>query len=64
MKSVRVVVPLAIRQFVVEVFVKTTVAKPALPTRFTYTNKVFFNLAIAFGANIIEFWHNGLGGVL
>ena len=47
MKSVRVVVPLAIRQFVVEVFVKTTVAKPALPTRFSHADEVFFNLAIA-----------------
>ena len=48
MNSVRVVVPLAIRQFVVEVFVKTAVAKPALPSRFGNTDKVFLNLTVAF----------------
>ena len=60
MKSVRVVVPLAIGklktvcQFVIEVFVKTAFAKPALPTRFRHTNKFFFNLAIAFRADILH----------
>lgn len=53
MKSVRVVVPLAIRQFVVEVFVKTTFAKPALPTRFSHANKFFFNLSIALCADFL-----------
>ena len=58
MNSVRVVVPLAIgklktiRQFVIEVFVKTAFAKPALPKRFSHADKFFFNLAIALCADL------------
>tara|TARA_Y100001934_G_C11869635_1_gene548009 strand:- start:139 stop:270 length:132 start_codon:yes stop_codon:yes gene_type:complete len=40
--------------------VEAAIAEPTLPKRFTYTNKVFFNLAIAFRADVLVFWHNVL----
>ena len=43
----------SIRQFIVEVFVKTTFAKPALPTRFSHPYKVFFNVHVAFRTNVL-----------
>jgi len=48
MKSVRVVVPLAIVHFVIEVFVEASVTHPALPGWLFDSREFFFNLAIAF----------------
>ena len=36
-----------VRQFIVEVFVEASIAKPTLPSRFSHADKFFFNLAIA-----------------
>ena len=49
-----------VRQFVIEVFIEAAVAKPALPSRLSHADKVFFNLAIAFRLDVLVIWHNGL----
>ena len=52
MKSVRVVVPLAIRQFVIEVFVEASVTHPALPGWLFDSRELFFDVSVTLRTNI------------